>query len=272
MKLAVSNIAWTNEEEPQVAELLKRMGVSYIEVAPSKIWPSPRGVDAREVDAYTSFWHKYGIEIVAVQSVLFNRPDLKIFESKSNCDETLSYLKEYIKLVGKLGAKVIVFGSPKNRQRKSLGKDEADLIAIPFFKSLGKESAMRGIKFCIEPNARDYSCDYITTARQGIELVESVDNEGFCLHLDIACMSLAGDNIKHSIRAASTLLEHFHISSPMLGQVEALKGVDHVAAAAALREIDYKNYISIEMRPSEVGSNVARVERAVRFVKATYSV
>lgn len=272
MKLAVSNIAWTNEEEPQVADLLKKMGVHYVEVAPSKMWPSPREVSDKEIEDYKRFWGRYDIQIVALQSVLFNRPDLKIFESKSNRDETLSYLKEYIKLASKLGAKVIVFGSPKNRQRKSLSKNEADLIATPFFNSLGRESAMSGVKFCIEPNATDYSCDYITTARQGVKLVNSVKSEGFGLHLDIACMALADDNIGDSIREASSLLKHFHISSPMLGQVEALASVDHAAAAAALQEIGFKNYVSIEMRPSEIGTNIARVEKAVKFAKATYSV
>ena len=84
MKLVVSNIAWTNEEEIEVAELLKNLGVKYVEVAPTKKWqdPTTQAIDA-DIEAYRQFWRQYDIEIIAFQSMLFNQPDFKIFESEA---------------------------------------------------------------------------------------------------------------------------------------------------------------------------------------------
>ena len=83
-------------------------------------------------------------------------------------------------------------------------------------------------------------------------------------------MTLAGDDIDASIKVAAPVLGHFHISSPMLGDVKPDTDVDHKTAAAALHTIGYDKYVSIEMRPSQDGDNLARVETAVKFAQSVY--
>lgn len=269
MKLAVSSIAWTNEEDVEVAELLQSLGVKYIELAPTKRWQDPTKAPTQEIAEHIEFWKSYGIEIVAFQSMLFPRPDLKIFESAENRAETIAYLSDFIGLAQTMGAGVMVFGSPKNRQRGDMPLDEANAIAKEFFGKLGDVAQEHGVKFCIEPNATDYACDYVTTAQQGIDLVSAVNNPGFGLHLDAACMTLAGDDIAKSITDAAQWLRHFHISSPMLEAVPD-PAVDHEGAAKALRDISYQGYVSIEMKPGLVGVNAERVRNAVEFAQKVY--
>ncbi len=270
MNLAVSNIAWTNEEEPEVAALLEELGVKYIEVAPTKKWENPTKATQAEINAYKQFWQSYGIEIVAFQSMLFTHPELKIFESESNRTETAEYLKDFISLAANMGAGVLVFGSPKNRQHGERDDVSTQSIARNFFAELGEKAKDAKVRFCIEPNAPQYVCDFVTTARQGIEIVEAVNSPGFGLHLDIACMTLAEDNIRDSIMAAAPILEHFHISSPMLDTVEDRADVNHREAADTLRAIGYDKYVSIEMKPAAVGENVERVKNAVLFAQSVY--
>lgn len=271
MKLAVSNIAWTNEEEPAVAEKLRELGVKYIELAPTKKWDDPTVAPDDQIQAYKQWWMRYGIEVVAFQSMLFSRPDLKIFESAENREATVDYLKRFTALAGKMEAGVMVFGSPKNRQRGDMPASETWNIAKAFFAAIGDEAQKHGVCFCIEPNAKDYACDFVTTATEGIDLVTQVNNPGFGLHLDIACMTLAGDDVTESITAAKDVLRHFHISSPMLEVVEDRKDVLHREAAAALKKIGYDRFVSIEMRPGDPGTNMARVEAAVTFAQSVYA-
>ncbi len=270
MKLAVSSIAWTNEEDVEVAEVLQKLGVKYIELAPTKKWQDPTVAPADEVAEHKAFWESYGIEIVAFQSMLFPRPDLKLFESYENRAATLKYLQDFTKLAGVMGAQVMVFGSPKNRQKGGIPVEQAYEIAKDFFGKLGDTAKSEKVYFCIEPNPTDYACDYVTDAQQGIDLVSSVANDGFGLHLDIAGMTLAGDDITKSITDAAPLLRHFHISSPFLEQVGPGTDVQHQVAADALRAIGYDRFVSIEMKPGEAGTNAARVETAVRFAQSIY--
>jgi D-psicose/D-tagatose/L-ribulose 3-epimerase len=272
MKLAISNIAWLNEEEADVAELLRNLGVKYVEIAPTKKWGEPIHVSEDDIDSYRMFWSQYGIEVVAFQSILFAHPELKLFESESNRNATKEYLKDFVKLAGNMGAKRMVFGSPKNRQLGESSYEQAVEDAVPFFTEIADEASNNDVVFCIEPNAPQYNCDFVTNAQQGIDLVAVVSKPGFGLHLDIACMALAGDDITTSIKNAGSNVKHFHISSPMLEQVEERSDVDHKAAADALKSIDYDGFVSIEMRPGNPGEALERVKKAVLFAQKVYGV
>lgn len=269
MKLSVSNIAWRKEEDKKIAPVLRDLGVQLLEIAPTRNWEDPTTADIQEVMKYVSFWKSYGIKVIAFQSMLFNRPDLKIFESKANLEQTKKYLTDFIKVAGSLDVGIMVFGSPKNRQRGIVEIGKADTIARDFFYSLGGIAEKAGVIFCIEPNATEYACDYITNAQEGARLVKEVDSRGFGLHLDLACMTLAGDDIRQSIVDAKGILRHFHISEPMLGDVGPESILQHREAARALRDIGYQGVVSIEMRPKD-GDNITRVQRAVEFAKSIY--
>lgn len=271
-ELAVSNIAWTNSEEHEVAKKLQELGVKRVEIAPTKRWEDPTKATPEEIREYIEWWAQFDIEVTAFQSMLFARPDLKIFENESLRDETKQYLADFLRLAGDMGAKRLVFGSPKNRQRGGLSEMEADVVAIDFFAELGDVAAQHNTMLCIEPNAPQYNCDYITTAAEGAALVRQIGSRGIGLHLDTACMALAGDDLEESIRANADILEHFHVSAPMLDRVYDRDDVNYSAAAQALRDINYNKVISIEMRPGEEGENVARVEEAVRFVQSHFPV
>ncbi|QQG50905.1 MAG: TIM barrel protein [Candidatus Saccharibacteria bacterium] len=272
MKLAVSSIAWTNEEEEAIASKLQELGVRHVEIAPTKLWDDPTMTTAEDAKRYVEWWAQRGITVSAFQSMLFARPDLTIFESAEIRTETINYMSRFLELAGVMGAKKLVFGSPKNRRRGDMDLENATSIATDFFGTLGDVAAREGVVLCLEPNAPQYNCDFITNAAEGAELVRRVNNPGFGLHLDTACMALAGDDLGDSIRNFSDILEHFHISSPMLGQVEDLEEVDHRAAARALNDINYDKILSIEMRPGDAGTNVECLEKAVRFVQSVYDI
>lgn len=270
MKLAISNIAWTNEEEADVVAKLRELGVRYVEIAPTKRWDDPTKATLEQINEYVEWWRGYGIEIVAFQSMLFARPDLKMFESSELRDEMRQYLADFLRLAGDMGAGRLVFGSPKNRQRGTVPVEEADSVASRFFAELGEVAEQYNTMLCIEPNAPQYNCDYVTTADEGARLVRMVNSEGIGLHLDTACMALAGDDIGESIRNNGDILKHFHVSAPMLDRVYDRDDVDYHAAADALKYIGYEGVVSIEMRPGEQGENVKRVEDAVSFVQNVF--
>lgn len=272
MELAVSNIAWTPEEEPAVAKRLGEIGVKNIELAPTKYWQDPTQISVKEAQEKVDWWKQYGITPVAFQSMLFNRPDLKLFETPELREDAVRYMEKFIQLAGVMGVQRMVFGSPKNRQRGDMPYEQAEKIAAEYFSRLGETAVSSGVEVCIEPNAPQYACDFITNAYEGIDFVKAVNSSGVRLHLDTACMTLAGDDIEQAIVDAGDLLHHFHVSAPMLGDVCADDGIDHAAAAQGLQHIDYKGIVSIEMRPGETGKNLQRVETAIEFVRSVYPV
>lgn len=269
MKLAVSNIAWPSAAQDAVLAALRELGVTAIEVAPTKLFSDPSAATSAEVDAARGWWADQGFSIVAAQALLFGKPELTLFDSAETCERTLDYLARVLAVCGRLGAGACVFGSPKNRRRGDLPEAEARDTAVSFFRRLAGHAAAVGTTVVLEANPPRYSADFVTRAADAIELVRAVDHPAFRLHLDTACMTLADDPLAATFDAGESLLGHFHVSEPDLAPPGPGGSVDHAAFAAELSRRGYAGWVSLEMR-EPTPFTVEAVSAAVRFVKDVY--
>jgi sugar phosphate isomerase/epimerase len=269
MKIAISNIAWQVQEEESIAQVMQDLNIKGVEVAPTKIWSFPLSATEKEIASYRNFWESRGIQIVAMQALLFGKPDLTIFQDSHQRKETFDYLSGMIELGSKLGANVLVFGSPKNRSIANLAGQEVEEIALSFFPDLGEVAVKHGVIFCIEPNPTAYNCDFIINSQQGLELVTKTNSEGFGLHLDAAGMTLSEEKIESALQQAFHRLCHFHISEPYLGQVGEGK-VDHRTFANTLASLNYEGWTSIEMKAQNPDSNRLNVIQALETALQYY--
>jgi len=130
MRLAISNLAWPAGADGAVASLLQSHGVQGVELALTKVWPEPLTVPAAEFRAYRDGWQRHGVRVVALQALLFGKPHLTLFGGEQVRRETFEYLAGMIERAGLLGAGVLVFGSPKNRQRQGLGQRQYGRYAL----------------------------------------------------------------------------------------------------------------------------------------------
>lgn len=267
MRLAISNIAWKPEEERRVCALMRRYGVKGVEIAPSKVWDAPTEVGQGEGRRYRKVWNELGIEIVALQALLFGRDDLRLFDTKEKREEQLAYLSCLFRLAQALGAEVLVYGSPKNRQRGDISERQAFEIASEFFAKAGQAAQQHGVTLCIEPNPPEYQCDFVTSSREALRLVESVASPGFGLHLDTAAMHLVGEDVSAVLTESAGQMRHFHVSEPFLSHVRRGGKVSLRPHFESLRAVNYGNWISIEMKePDPEGSNAEAIGETLAYV------
>ncbi len=269
MKLCISNIAWPQQDEALAAKVMVEHGLSHVEVAPTKEWPAPLEASDQQVDAYRRFWNDRGIEIAAMQALLYGRGDLVLFESPERRRELLDYLRGIFRIGARLGAGPLVFGSPKNRKRGGMPDEEAYAIGVEFFRSAGTAASEEGVTLCIEANPTQYQCDWITTSEQASRLVRDVDTPGFGLHLDAAGMKLAGDDGAFVIQGHADAIQHFHISEANLGAIGEGE-TPHAVLAAALRSADYQHVASVEMRHDPSRETAGELRRVLRFLVENY--
>jgi D-psicose/D-tagatose/L-ribulose 3-epimerase len=273
VRLAISNLAWPAAADGEVAFLLPSYGVEGVELAPTRVWPAPDQVSRSEIRACRSFWESAGLEIVAFQALLFGKPELSVFGTPAVRRRAADYLRKIIALAGQLGARALVFGSPKNRQRGELTWEEALTVAVPFFRALGEEAQGWGVCLCIEPNPVEYGCDFVTCIDEGIALVDAVAHPGFGLHLDTGGMKLAQESPARGIARAGQRSRHFHVSTPYLKAIEP--DPLHAECARALRQVGYQGWVSIEMVEGKLPAP-SRWRQALgtslEYVHATYAV
>jgi D-psicose/D-tagatose/L-ribulose 3-epimerase len=267
MRLAVSNIAWPRDQDAAVADLLAGRGVRGIEVAPTKVWPDPTTATDAAIAAYRRWWEHHGFAVVAAQALLFDRPDLTLFDAPNVRERTIEYLGRIIRLCARLGAGSLVFGSPKNRRIGSRDRAAVWPVAVETFTRLGELAAAEGTCVVMEANPPEYGADFVTRAAEAVELVRAVNHPGFRLHLDTACMTLAGDP-PSVIADGIDVLRHFHVSEPHLAAV-GTGPVPHREFAAQLRASGYGGWVSIEMREAQPFS-LDTLAAAADFAARTY--
>lgn len=248
--------------------MLRARGCEGVEVAPTRWRGRPLEASAAEVASYREWWESRGLRIVALQSLLFGRPDLQLFgsaESRAALDE---YLCGLISLGRSLGAHVLVFGSPKNRVRGELPLASAMSIACDFFQRAGDAAASHGVSLCIEANPAAYGCDFVTTTAEAVALCRRVNHPAIRVNGDLGGMTMAGEDPARALEDAGQWIGHFHASEPQLAEL-GTAGADHASAARGLAAIGYDGWVSIEMGDT---GELASVERAVARAKAAYGI
>jgi len=268
MKLSISNIAWDPIEDENVFKLMQQSGFNGLEIAPTKLFKNPTDVDFQSIQLFLERIKNYNINLTAMQSLLFNRPDLKLFNGSRS--KTEQYLKNLIDLASKLGVRVLVFGSPKNRSYPDgYNKISTYDSAVLFFKEIGSYASKFNIFFCIEPNSIAYDCNFITNTYEAIELIRDVDSDGFRLHVDSAVMCLNDEPIEKTIIKALPFMEHFHISEPYLDLITNNK-TNHKRFADVLKDNGYEKWVSIEMRNNIINRNLEPIHKCMEYIRKLY--
>lgn len=270
--LAISNLAWPVARDDEMREGLSALGITGIELAPSKVWGDLRAVGRKDMLEYRKKWNDVGIEIVAFQSLLFGKNHLTLFGSEESRSEMRDYLRQVISMASILGARSLVFGSPKSRQRGSMPLTEAEVIASHFFHDLGSDAQDAGVMIVLEANPTSYDADFITTTSEAAAFVDRVDSPGFQLHLDTGGMLLACEDVVEMVRAYGSQTAHIHASAPWLGPLSqgtaAMRWGD---VAKVLLTCDYSGWVSIEMKEMEGTDPVAGAISEVRALQSSLS-
>jgi D-psicose/D-tagatose/L-ribulose 3-epimerase len=268
VKLAVSNIAWPAAMDEDALAIIKRAGVSAIEIAPTRLWPEWKGASPSAARGAGNDYASRGLPAVAMQAILFGKPEHKLLGSDAERENLKKHLEFCADLASAMEARSLVLGAPKNRDLNGRSPEDAFGIAREFFAELAPYYAGRGVWLCLEANPAQYGCQFITNSADAGKLVRSVGSPGFGLHLDTACMHLAGEDIADALRNNFEVLRHFHVSEPFLGAFDQ-PVINHASVAKTLRELQYDGWVSLEMR--EAPDALQGLQRASEFLVQVYN-
>ena len=268
MKLAVSNIAWPAAMNEDALAIVKRAGVSGIEIAPTRLWPEWQGASRSAAETAGNDCLSYGLPVVAMRAILFGKPEHKLLGSDADRDNLGKHLELCADLASGMGARSLVLGAPKNRDLNGRSPADAFTIAREFFTELAPYYSRQGVWLCLEANPPQYGCQFITNSSDAGKLVRSVRSPGFGLHLDTACMHLAGEDLTEAVLKNFEVLRHFHVSEPFLDAFDH-PVINHALVAQTLRGLHYDGWVSLEMR--EAPDPLQGLRRASEFLVDTYN-
>lgn len=241
MKLSVSNIAWSADDDARVYSIMREFGFSGLEIAPTRIFPDKPYSDLDRARAWAGkLKHDEGFTVPSMQSIWFGRTE-KLFGSERERSALCDYTMQAVDFAEAIGCKNLVFGCPKNRNKPD---DAPEGISEEFFKTIGDYAAKCGVYIGLEANPTIYGTNYINTTAEALALIKRVASPGLRLNLDMGTITENGEAIAPLCDDAG-LISHVHISEPFLNPVEP--GDKHRELLSRLYDAGYDGWVSIEM-------------------------
>jgi D-psicose/D-tagatose/L-ribulose 3-epimerase len=269
MRLAISNIAWDIVEDEAIADLLNRFKVDAIDIAPGKYFPEPAAARIEDMVRVQAWWAQRGIEITGMQALLFNTTGLNIFGNSAVQVAMLQHLAAVCRIGEGLGARRLVFGSPKNRDRSGLTDIETMDKADSFFRRLGDIAQNHGVLVCLEPNPPCYGANFMTTSGETAAVVERIAHPAVKMQLDIGALTINKEDPDVVLQQCAHLVGHVHASEPDLLPLGDA-GSDHAKIAEVLRRNLPHHLVSIEMLATKNEPHLESIERALKVATAHY--
>ncbi|MFC1782436.1 sugar phosphate isomerase/epimerase family protein, partial [Planctomycetota bacterium] len=157
------------------------------------------------------------------------------------------YLKILLDLCSDLGGKVLVIGSPKQRNLvDGQTQQGAWNQAVEMFESVLEKAEAQSLTLCIEPLAPQET-GFINTVAEGMRMVRQINHRRFKIHLDVKAMYAEAEGIPEIIRSVPAEdIGHFHVNDPNL-YGPGMGDVDYGPIAEALKDIGYNQWLSVEV-------------------------
>jgi sugar phosphate isomerase/epimerase len=268
-RLSISNIAWPAHENSTVLQLMKAKGFSGLEIAPTSIWSNIIDVPKKDIAAFKEGINENGIDVIAMQSLLYGHPEMTIFNDREARNLTLVHLKKCIDLGAELGVNAYVFGSPKNRCIPAQAGPEYQETAIDFFNTIGDYAYDNGGILCIEPNPASYGTNFINSTVQALKFAKLINNPGLKINVDTGTIIENREDYHSILQGSMDYVGHVHVSEPFLNPIDRTRP-EHKGLSSLLKTEGYSRYVSIEMKKVSETSCIHNVQDAVNYLSELY--
>jgi D-psicose/D-tagatose/L-ribulose 3-epimerase len=267
--ISISNIAWDVARDDDVAKVLNDYAVPYIDIAPPKYFEIPSQTEEKQILEVKHYWNSMGIEPIGMQALLFGTTGLNVFGSGKTQDLLLQHLTHICRIGSTLGAKKLVFGSPKNRDRSHLDDNQTLKIAVDLFSRLGAIAENYGVVICLEPNPECYQANFMTNSIDTANIVREVNHANIRMQLDIGAMHINNEDPAKIIKSVATIIHHIHISEPKLAPLNK-DNPYHKKAAEAIQTYLPEMPMTIEMLTSNSNSSIQQICNAIELIQQVY--
>jgi len=256
MKIGICNEMFENWDIEKIFYFIKEIGYEGLEIAPFTLGNSVDEIEKELIEKIKFLSKKTDIEIIGTHWLLAKPDGLSVSTNdKSVREKTSSYLCQLVHFTAEIGGKIMVFGSPKQRNiEKNQTYDEVKKNFIECLLKPLEVAEKENIYICLEPLAKSET-NFINTAKEAIEIINEVDHPNLKLHLDVKAMCDEGKPIPEIIKESRRYLKHFHTNDKnLLGP--GFGDVNYEPIIETLKEIGYNGYLSVEVFNFSPGAEV----------------
>jgi len=247
MKFAICNETFQDWPFEKAFAFAAELGYTGLEIAPFTIHTNAYEISQARRAEVRRQADDAGLGIIGLHWVLartsayyLTKPDDAVRH------KTAEYLGELARLCRDLGGRVMVLGSPMQRNLlPGVTHEQAMELAADCLRRAMPTLEQCGVTLAVEPlGPKDGN--FLMTAKKGAELCEMVGSPHCRLHLDCKAMASEASSIPQLLRENHQLLEHFHANDPNM-RGPGMGELDFVPIFQTLAEIDYRGWVSVEV-------------------------
>ncbi len=266
MKFAICNETFKDWPFEKAFAYARELGYTGIEFAPFTINPNAYEISAEKRAEIRRQVEDAGLQAIGLHWLLaftegyyLTSPDADVRR------KTSEYLQELARLCRDLGGRVLVLGSPQQRNLlPGVTMDEAMENAADVLRGAMDVMAECDVVLAVEPLG-PMEGDFLLTADLGVQLMKMVDSPNCRLHLDVKAMSSEKKPVGDIIRDCAEFMEHFHANDPNC-RGPGMGDVDFVPIMQALNDVDYQGWVSVEVFDYEPGVE-ALASESIEYLK-----
>lgn len=248
MKFAICQEMFEDTPWDEQCRIIAELGYTGIEVAPFAISDDIESVPEPQLLKMKQTAADHGLEIIGLHWLLAKTEGLHLTSpDKAVRDATADYLRLLARVNGILGGRVLVFGSPFQRNlQEGVTAEQGMEFAAEVFCSATAEFEATGSVLCMEP-LTSKETNFINTCEEAVELMKLVNHPTFVLHQDVkAMLGAETESTPHLIHSYHNQCGHFHVNDTnLLGP--GMGETDYHPILKALIESKYDGWVSVEV-------------------------
>jgi sugar phosphate isomerase/epimerase len=270
MKFGICNEIFQNWNIDDAMAFAKKAGYDGIEIAPFTLAKYVTEIPAAERRRIRETAARIGIEISGIHWVLVQAEGMYLNHIDAEVRRrTANYFVELVNFCADLGGHIIVVGSPKQRNiMDGVTPEQAWMWATDTFRDAVKRAEERAVTICFEPLAPSET-NFINTAAEGTRFAQQFNSRAMKIILDVKAMSSESKPVPQIIRESRGEFAYFHANDANL-KGPGFGDVDFKPIAAALREVGYEEYVSVEVFKFEEGAEVIAT-KSIEYLKRVFA-
>ena len=270
MPFAICNEIFEGWSLDDTMAYVAKAGYDAIEIAPFTIANSVTAITPEQRRQIRETAKRHNLAITGIHWVLVKTEGLHITHPDAGVREkTSKYLCELVNFCHDIGGRIIVVGSPKQRNLlEGVTPEQGSEFARNTFGPAVACALNRGITICLEPLAPSET-NFINKAEDAIRFVNQFRSQAFKVILDVKAMSSEAKSIPQIIQDSWPHFAYFHANDKNL-KGPGFGDVDFKPIASALNKVGYGGYVSVEVFNFDEGPE-AIATRSLEYLKRTFA-
>ena len=269
MKFSICNEGFGDWPIDRVFRAAARLGYDGVEIAPYTLGESVTHIDAAHRKAIRTAARDAGVGIVGLHWLLVKPEGLHINHPDDAIRaRTQDYLCELVRFCHDLGARVMTFGSPKQRNLLN-GESYHDVWdrTKQVFAAVAEVAAAGGVTVCMEPLPANET-NFINTVDEALAFACEVDHPNVKIVLDVKSMSTESQPIPLLVQKSAGMAGHVH-ANDVNRKGPGFGDTDFAPVAEALKAIGYDGYVSVEPFDFSPGAETM-ARKSLEYLKSVF--